>query len=213
MIFFALFLRRLRTWLWCWRTGTSGTRRYLKMWYKSGWFCVTYENPSGLAKFYKTQKVKEISSTIIFSRISSTPLIELRSFRQKGFAWDLSRFAQSHTTLYNMVNLLLRDVILVNLGFHMCSHCLSMLIPFLRLKEHIERIDLVWANCHLARLTDFHEHNNERFFCFWQVYKIQVTSHSSLVQITAPLVNNWQKQFLFRIVIKVRDTFNIVYLQ
>ena len=28
-----------------------------------------------------------------------------------------------------MVNLLLRDVILVNLGFHMCSHCLSMLIP------------------------------------------------------------------------------------
>jgi len=33
-------------------------------------------------------------------------------------------------TLYNMVNLLLRDVILVNLRFHMCSHCLSMLIPF-----------------------------------------------------------------------------------
>ena len=29
-----------------------------------------------------------------------------------------------------MVNLLLRDVILVNLGFHMCSHCLPMLVPF-----------------------------------------------------------------------------------
>ena len=39
----------------------------------------------------------------------------------------LTRFARSHTTLYNMVNLLLRDVILVNLGFHMCIHCLSML--------------------------------------------------------------------------------------
>ena len=26
-------------------------RRDLKMWYKSGWFCITYENPSGLAKF------------------------------------------------------------------------------------------------------------------------------------------------------------------
>ena len=130
--------------------------------------------------FYKTQKVKEISSTIISSRISSTLLIELRSFLPKAFAQDLSRFARSHTTLYNMVNLLLRDVMLVNLRFHMCSHCLSMLIPFLRLKENIGRIDLVWANCHLARLTDFHEHN-ERFFCFWQVYKIQITSHSSLV--------------------------------
>ena len=138
--------------------------------------------------FYKTQKVKEISSTIISSCMSSTLLIELRLFRPKAFAQDLSPFARSHTTLYNMVKLLLRDIILVNLGFHMCSHCLSMLIPFLRVKKHIGRIDLVWANCHLARLTDFHEHN-ERFFCFWQVHKIQVTSHSSLVQ-TAPLVNN-----------------------
>ena len=131
--------------------------------------------------FYKTQKVKEISSTIISSLISSTPLIELRSFRQNAFARDISLFARSHTTLYNMVKPLLRDVILVNLGFHMCSHCLSMLIPFLRLKEHTGQIDLVWANCHQAKLTDFHE-NNERFFC--------VTSHSSLVQITAPLVSN-----------------------
>ena len=29
-----------------------------------------------------------------------------------------------------MVNLVLRDAVLVNLGFHTCSHCLSMLIPF-----------------------------------------------------------------------------------
>ena len=40
----------------------------------------------------------------------------------------------------------------------------------------------------------------------------ECTKHSSLVQITAALVNNWQKQFLFRIMIKVRDTFNVVYL-
>ena len=62
-----------------------------------------------------------------------------------------------------------------------------MVIPFLRLKEHIGRIDLVWANYNRARLTDFQY--NAPFFRFWQVYKTQVTSHSSLVQITAPLVN------------------------
>ena len=48
----------------------------------------------------------------------------------------------TYNTLYNMVNLLLGDVILVNLGF-----------LFLRLKErqiHIGRIDLVWENCHGA---------------------------------------------------------------
>ena len=53
---------------------------------------------------------------------------------------------KDHTTLYNKVNLLLRDVISVNLGFHMCSHCLSMLIPFSQAKKrqrHIGRIDLV----------------------------------------------------------------------
>ena len=60
---------------------------------------------------------------------------ELRSFRPKvdlpeGVRQDLSRFAQRHTTLYNMLNLPLGDVILVNLGFHMCSHCLSMLTTF-----------------------------------------------------------------------------------
>ena len=47
----------------------------------------------------------------------------------------VSRFARWHTTLYNMVNLLLRDVILVILRFHMCSYCLSMLIPISRLKN------------------------------------------------------------------------------
>ena len=48
----------------------------------------------------------------------------------EGVRQDLSRFARCHATLYNMANLLLLDVILVNLGFHMCSDCLSMLIPF-----------------------------------------------------------------------------------
>ena len=48
----------------------------------------------------------------------------------EGVRQDISRFAWCHTTLYNMVNLLLRGVVLVNLGFHMCSQCLSMLIPF-----------------------------------------------------------------------------------
>ena len=46
-----------------------------------------------------------------------------------------------------------RDVTLVTLGFHMCGHCLSMLIPFFRLKERqirFGRIDLVWANCYRA---------------------------------------------------------------
>ena len=60
---------------------------------------------------------------------------ELLSFRPKvgpleGVRYDLNRFARWHTPLYKMVNRLLWDVISVNLGFHMCSHCLSMLIPF-----------------------------------------------------------------------------------
>ena len=41
-----------------------------------------------------------------------------------------------------------RGVILVTLGFHMSSYCLSMHIPFFRLKDRqicFGRIDLVWA--------------------------------------------------------------------
>jgi len=51
-----------------------------------------------------------------------------------------------------MVNLLLQDIILVNLGFHIMVQSLSFQgysILFLRLKErqiHIGPIDLVWAN-------------------------------------------------------------------
>ena len=61
------------------------------------------------------------------------------------------------TTLYNMVNLLLRDVILVNLGFHMCRTRAVTVFPclflFFSLKERqilIGRIDLAWANCYRA---------------------------------------------------------------
>ena len=49
-----------------------------------------------------------------------------------------------------MVNLLLRDVILVNLEFHMCRTRAVTVFPylflFLRLKERQIPIDLVWAN-------------------------------------------------------------------
>ena len=60
---------------------------------------------------------------------------ELRSCYPKvdspeGVREDLIDSPDDIYTLCNMVNLLLRDVILVNLSFHMCSHCLSMLIPF-----------------------------------------------------------------------------------
>ena len=64
------------------------------------------------------------------------------------------RFAWCHTTLYNMVNLHLRDVILVNLGFHMCSQCLSMLIPF---SHTTNTIYLDLANCHRANRPDTKE--------------------------------------------------------
>ena len=56
-----------------------------------------------------------------------------------------------------MVNLLLRDVILVNLGFHMCRTRAVTVFPclflFFSLKERqilIGRIDLAWANCYRA---------------------------------------------------------------
>ena len=42
-----------------------------------------------------------------------------------------------------MVNLSLRDVVLVNLGFLMCSHCLSMLIP---LSQAQRTTNTHWAN-------------------------------------------------------------------
>ena len=67
---------------------------------------------------------------------------ELRSFRTKvdsleGVRLDLVdspdhiQYPVQYTCnrRCNKVNLLLRDVILVNFGVHMCAHYLSMLIP------------------------------------------------------------------------------------
>ena len=87
----------------------------------------------------------------VCSRICRVPCKRTEAVsHESGFArrrsLGLSRFARSHTThnrRCNKVNLLLRDVILVNFGVHMCAHYLSVLFLFLRLKErqiHIERI-------------------------------------------------------------------------
>ena len=54
------------------------------------------------------------------------------------------------TPFYNVVNLLLRDVILVNLGFRMRSHCLSKLIPYSHRRE------TSFAVSDSVSRTDFH---------------------------------------------------------
>ena len=70
------------------------------------------------------------------SRLQDSSAVELLSFRPKvdspdGVRQDSSRFARCHKTLYNMHGEhTFRDVILVTLGLHMYSHCLSMLSPF-----------------------------------------------------------------------------------
>ena len=69
-------------------------------------------------------------------------------FARKSIRSDLSRFGRWHTTLYNMVSILIRDAVFnlkVKLGFHKRSHDLFTFILFLDLKErlrHIGRIDL-----------------------------------------------------------------------
>ena len=79
-----------------------------------------------------------------------------------------------------MVNLLLRDVISVNRGFHMCRTRAVTVFPclflFFSLKEWqilIGRIDLAWANCYRpidlrAKRPDTHAHTvpekTEMFF-------------------------------------------------
>ena len=84
----------------------------------------------------------------VCSRICLDPCKRIEVVRTKvdspeGVRLDLSRFARSHTTHYNRlcnkVNLLLRDVILVNFGVHMCAHYLSVIIPISQ-TIHIERI-------------------------------------------------------------------------
>ena len=61
--------------------------------------------------------------------------IDMRSFRPTTFRLDLSPFARWNTTLYNTVKILIRDVILVKLGFHMCIPCLYACFFFSGLKN------------------------------------------------------------------------------
>ena len=90
------------------------------------------------------------------NRRSTVPVQNCGRFaRRRSLGLKSNRSWQ--TTLYNMVNLLLRDVILVNLGFHMCRTRAVTVFPclflFFSLKERqipIGWIDLAWANCYRA---------------------------------------------------------------
>ena len=62
----------------------------------------------------------------------------------------------TYNTLH-MVNLLIRDVILVNLGFHIAINVFPCSFLFLTLQIHIGRIYLDLANCHRANRPDTKE--------------------------------------------------------
>ena len=62
----------------------------------------------------------------------------------------------TYNTLH-MVNLLIRDVILVNLGFHIAINVFPCSFLFLTLQIHIGRIYLDLANCHRANRPDTEE--------------------------------------------------------
>ena len=98
------------------------------------------------------------------NRRSTVPVQNCGRFaRRRSLGLKSNRSWQ--TTLYKMVNLLLRDVILVNLGFHMCRTRAVTVFPclflFFSLKERqipIGWIDLAWANCYRANRPDTHVH-------------------------------------------------------
>ena len=98
------------------------------------------------------------------NRRSTVPVQHCGRFaRRRSLGLKSNRSWQ--TTLYKMVNLLLRDVILVNLGFHMCRTRAVTVFPclflFFSLKERqipIGWIDLAWANCYRANRPDTHVH-------------------------------------------------------
>ena len=99
-------------------------------------------------------KLSPLCCTRWFSLLSLR--MELRSFRPTAFGNTLVDSPMTYNILQEDENTF-RDVILVTLGFHMCSHCLSMLIPFFRLaKRQIRfgRIDLVWAKCYWEKRPD-----------------------------------------------------------
>ena len=77
--------------------------------------------------------------------------IDMRSFRPTTFRLDLSPFARWNTTLYNTVKILIKDVILVKLGFHMCIPCLYACFFFFWLKKR--QIHIEQTNCSRAKRT------------------------------------------------------------
>ena len=99
----------------------------------------------------KTVRLWPLQSLTNCGRFARKRLLGFTSIRQAPDSPDDTW----HTTLYKMVNLLLRDVVLVNLGFHMCSHCLSMLVPFFQAnettnahqQEHITRSEQLPCAC------------------------------------------------------------------
>ena len=70
----------------------------------------------------------------MFLSVQEFVLTRVNESHESGFARRRSSGLKSTRPItYNTVQqtlLLLRDVILVDLGFHMCAHCLSMLAPF-----------------------------------------------------------------------------------
>ena len=74
------------------------------------------------SRFFSDSVVK----TILSASVSDT-LTEVRSFRPTVFARPIR--PMTYNTLQHGENAF-RGVILVALGFHTCSHCLSMHIPF-----------------------------------------------------------------------------------
>lgn len=101
-----------------------------------------------IVKIYLQSYVQNFTWVCLFSRIDLTEageqffcllgllwLSNCGSFARKSilptmFRSGLSRFARWRATLYNTVNIPIREVILFQLGFLMCSHCFLRLFKF-----------------------------------------------------------------------------------
>ena len=132
------------------------------------------------------------------NRRSTVPVQNCGRFaRRRSLGLKSNRSWQ--TTLYNMVNLLLRDVILVNLGFHMCRTRAVTVFPclflFFSLKERqipIGWIDLAWANCYRANppsgettwypCSPCTRENGDIFLRFGDFWKCRFAVHDSKSQ-------------------------------
>ena len=103
-----------------------------------------------IVKIYLQSYVQNFTWVCLFSRIDLTEageqffclpgllwLSNCGSFARKSilptmFRLGLSRFARWHATFYNTVNIFTRDIILIQLGFLMCSHWFFTLIQVQR---------------------------------------------------------------------------------